>query len=288
MSVVRFEIRYADGRKEITNVEGDRVIIGHGAHCDIRLPLDQAANEHVAVEVVGGSVRVETLAFDPPATVNGMPFTNIPILPDVPLKIGSTRIFVTIGDVDFDGAVVQKKKKAEGTSSAMKVLGLVVLAAGAYMILGDTEAPLPDAPAQLPDLFGTAPTECPQASVDGARAAAEEKFDIAEGKRERSPFAPKEGVQAVDLYGTAAVCFRQAGDGDRAREAEGLADQLRTAITQDFRARRVRLEHLMAVEDYQLARNDVTVLHSLTEGKGGSWVAWLSSARQTIKQRTRR
>jgi hypothetical protein len=290
VSIVRFEIRYADGRKEVANVEGDRMVIGNGAHCDIRLPLDQAANEHVAVEVVGGSVRVETVAFDPPATVNGMPFTNIPILPEVPLKIGSTRIFIALGDgMEFDGdAVIQKKKKNEGTSPAMKAVGVLVLGAGAYMMLGDAEAPLPQAPEQLPVLFSTTPAECPQSSPDAARATAEERFNVAEGKRERSPFAPKEGIQAVDLYAVAAVCFRKAGDADRAKEADGIAEQLRASITQDFRARRVRLEHLMQVEDYQLARNDVNVLHSLTEGKSGSWVAWLASARQTIKQRTRR
>ncbi len=288
MSVVRFEIRYADGRKEITNVEGDRMLIGHGAHCDVRLPLDQAANEHVAVEVVGGSVRVETMAFEPPATVNGMPFTNIPILPDVPLKIQGTRIFIALADADVEGGAVVQKKKNEGTSPAMKVLGLGVLAAGAYMLLGEPQAPLPEAPAQIPALFSTAPAQCPQTSAAAAGATAEEKFDVAEGKRERSPFAPKDGVQAVALYATAAACFRVAGDAERAKDADATAAQLRDEITQDFRARRVRLEHLMAVEDYQLARNDVDVLWSLTEGKSGSWVTWLANARQTIKQRTRR
>ncbi|MCL2449190.1 MAG: FHA domain-containing protein, partial [Polyangiaceae bacterium] len=270
MSIVRFEIRYADGRREVAHVEGDRMIIGHGAHCDVRLPLDQAANEHVAVEVVGGSVRVETMAFDPPATVNGMPFTNIPILPDVPLKIGSTRIFLALGDADFDGAVIKKQGK-EGISPAMKVLGVLVLVAGGFMAATDTTTPMPQAPDQLPDLFGSANVQCPQSTPDAARATAEERFDVAEGKRERTPFAPKEGVQAVDLYAVAAACFRKAGEPDRAKEADARAEQLRTSITQDFRARRVRLEHLMATEDFELARSDVNVLQSLTVGKGGPW-----------------
>jgi hypothetical protein len=286
VSIVRFEIRYGDGRKEIAQVEGLRMLIGHGAHCDIRLPLDQAANEHVAVEVVGESVRVETLAYDPPATVNGMPFTNIPLVPDVPLKLGSTRIFIALAGAEFEGAATVQKKKAEETSPFMKVVGIGVLAAGAYMLLTDTDQPLPQAPAQLPELFAAAPTSCPQTSSESARSLAEEKFDIAEGKRERSPFAPKEGVQAVGLYELAVVCFRQGRDFARADDAETVAKQLRDAIALDFRARRVRLEHLMAVEDYQLAKNDVTVLTALTAGKQSTWVDWLARARQTIAQRT--
>jgi hypothetical protein len=284
VSLLRFEIRYADGRKEITHVDGERATIGSGAHCDIRLPLDQAAPEHVAVEVVGGTVRLETKAFEPPATVNGMPFTNMPVTPDVPLKIGSTRIFIALGEAGFEGAVVQKK--AEQTSPLMKVLGVGVLLAGAYMLLGDDTQQMAAAPAQAPEIFPATPTStCPQTAPDQARAFATDKFDAAEGKRERSPFAPKDGVEAVQLYELASACFRTGGDQGRANEAAANAKQLRTSITLDFRARRVRLEHLLAVGDYQLAKNDVKVLRALTEGKQGKYVDWLQQQNQMLKQR---
>lgn len=284
MSLLRFEIRYADGRKEVTHVDGERATIGSGAHCDIRLPLDQAAPEHVAVEVIGETVRLETKAFEPPATVNGMPFTNMPVTPDVPLKIGSTRIFIALGEEGFEGAVVQKK--TEQTSPLMKVLGVAVLVAGAYMLLADDPQQNVAAPAQAPDLFAPTPTtSCPQSAPDQARAFASDKFDLAEGKRERSPFAPRDGVDAVLLYETASACFRVGGDQARAAEAAADAKQLRTSITLDFRARRVRLEHLLAVGDYQLARNDVRVLRALTEGKQGKYVDWLQQQNQMLKQR---
>jgi hypothetical protein len=286
VSLLRFEIRYADGRKEITHVDGERALIGNGAHCDIRLPLDQAAHEHVAVEVIGGTVRLETKAFEPAATVNGMPFTNMPITPDVPLKIGSTRIFIALGEAGFEGAVVQKK--AEQTSPLMKVVAVAVLVAGAYMLMSDDQPQMIAAPAQAPELFAATPTTtCPQGAPDQARAFAADKFDLAEGKRERSPFAPKDGVEAVQLYEVASACFRLGGDQPRAAEAAADAKQLRASITQDFRARRVRLEHLLAVGDFQLAKNDVKVLRALTDGKPGKYTDWLQQQNQMLKQRGR-
>lgn len=285
MSLLRFEIRYADGRKEVTHVDGERALIGNGAHCDIRLPLDQAAHEHVAVEVIGGTVRLETKAFEPPATVNGMPFTNMPIVPDVPLKIGSTRIFIALGDAAFEGgAVVQKK--AEQTSPLMKVLAVAVLVAGAYMLMSNDDPQTAIAPAQALELFpAKSAVACPQTAPDQARAFASDKFDVAEGKRERSPFAPNDGVEAVQLYDLASACFKVGGDQPKADAAAASAKQLRASITQDFRARRVRLEHLLAVGDFQLAANDVKVLRALTEGKQGKYVDWLQQQAQMLKQR---
>ena len=284
MSLLRFEIRYGDGRKEILHVDGERALIGNGAHCDIRLPLDQAAYEQVAVEVLGGTVRLETKAFDPPATVNGMPFTNIPISADVPLKIGATSIFVALGEAPADGSTVVQQKK-EKTNPLLKLLAIIVFPLGGYMLMMDDEVEVTPSPSQVPELFAAPIQTCPQASPDQASAVANDKFDMAEGKRERSPFVPKDGVQAVQLYETASACFKVARNAARAADADLAAKQLRTSITLDFRARRVRLEHLMAVADYDLARRDVTVLRALTEGQTGKYVTWLAEVNQTLKQK---
>ena len=285
MSLIRFEIRYGDGRKEITQVDGERALIGNGAHCDIRLPLDQAANEHVAVEVVGGSVRVETKAFDPPATMNGMPFTNMPITPDVPLKIGSTRIFIALGDAAFEGgAVVQKK--AEQTSPLMKVVAIAVLVAGAYMLMSNDEPQMAAAPTQAPELFPPTPTTaCPQSAPDQARAFATDKFDR-RGEAGAEPVRP-EGRRrgGAALRGGERVLQGRWRPGARRGRCAASAKQLRASITQDFRARRVRLEHLLAVGDLDLARNDVKVLRALTEGKQGKYVEWLVQQSQMLKQK---
>lgn len=269
----------------MTHVDGERLLIGSGAHCDVRLPLDQAASEHVAVQVVGGTVRAESKASEPPATVNGVPFTSIPLAPDVPLRIGTTLLFIALGDFAFDGAPAEREQKKEATSPFMKILGIGVLGALAYLFLNHDTTPLDVAPTRTPDLFPAVAASCPQSAPDQARSFAAEKFDIAEGKRERSPFAPKEGIQAVQLYETARACFQQAGDQASAAEADGAAKQLRASITQDFRARRVRLEHLLDIGDYELAATDVRVLRSLTDGRPGPWATWLVAVNQTIRQK---
>jgi hypothetical protein len=283
VSLIRFEILHPDGRKEVMAVDAERALIGSGAHCDIRLPLDQAASVAVAVEIVGSTVRVETKAFQPPVTVNGLPFDKIPIPPDMPVKIGATRVFIAAGDAAFEGVQVVQQKSTQ-LSPMMKVLALVGIAGAAYLLLAEDPQSMPPAPTQDADLFLASPAGCPQVAADQARSFAADKFDIAEGKRERSPFAPREGIQAVQMYELARVCFQQGGDAARAGEANANARQLRQSITQDFRARRIRLEHMMAVGDYQLARRDLAVLLALSEGKQGAWVTWLNSVYQTLKQ----
>jgi hypothetical protein len=68
-------------------------------------------------------------------------------------------------------------------------------------------------------------------------------------------------------------------------DAKSAAAALRESITLDFRARRVRLEHLLTVGDYELAARDVRVLQTLTEGKRGPWTSWLAGVDQLVKQK---
>ncbi|HEX3769500.1 MAG TPA: hypothetical protein VHV30_01490 [Polyangiaceae bacterium] len=282
MSILRFELRFADGRKQVATVEGERALIGAGAHCDVRLPLDQAANEHVAVQVVGGTVRIEKRAMEPAATVNGAPFATMPITADMPLVVGTTRIFISLIDSEIKRAAPKRGGDA-ATPPFVQVLGLIAVAAGAYLVLPkDPPKVLP--PVDLPDLFVGPPPACDMAP-DQALSMAEARRSVAEADRERSPFVAKDGIQAVQAYQTAAECFRKGGDADKAAAATTVAESLRQSITLDFRARRVRLEHLLAVEDYELAMRDVRVLRTLTEGKKGPWVDWLAKMDQLVKQK---
>jgi hypothetical protein len=171
----------------------------------------------------------------------------------------------------------------------MKLLAGSVVVIAVYMaFFSNEDPPMLGPPAQAPDLFAAAATAtCPQSAPDQAKAFAADKFDVAEGKRERSPFAPRDGVEAVQLYDVAAACFRAGGDPGRAAEAAADSRQLRGQITQDFRARRVRLEHLLAVGDYTLAKNDVKFLRALLEGKQGRYVDWLVQQNQMLKTRGR-
>ncbi len=284
MSTIRIEVRHADGRTDVATVEGERALIGHGAHCDVRLPIDQAAAEHIAVEVVGGTIRVETKAFEPEATVNGLAFTSIPVSPDMPIKLGSTRIYIALMDVDtrLRGPVTQKSE--ESGSPLIRIAALVGLAAAVYVFL-PTDEGNPPAPLDVPKLFATTTAKCEQQAPDQARALATSLLERADTERERSPFVGRDGLKAVHDYEQAVDCLQQGGLTAKASDVKKAASDLRDAITLDFRARRIRLEHMLQVQDYELAMRDVAVLRELTTGKQGPWVSWLASTDQMLKQK---
>lgn len=286
MGILRFDIRYPNGHREAALIEGERALIGSASYADVRLPVDQAAYEHIVIEAMGQTVRAEAKADHPPATVNGMPLTSSPLLPDTVLGVGSVQIFVSLsaGDIERPRGGAQKEKKKE-SSPIIRVVGLVALLVLGYMAFADNETPLPAAPTGVPALMSSAVVPCPERSPPAALALAVEKRDLAEGKRERHPFAPSEGVAAVDLYRVAASCFRTAKAEDQANEVEQTARQLTDNITADFRARRLRLEHMLAVKDYELVRIDVNTLLALTAGKQGPYVTWLAAVSDDLKRK---
>lgn len=281
MGVIKIDIRYANGERESALVEGERALIGSASFCDVRLPMDQAAYEHVLVEVHGGTLRAEAKVDSPAATINGMPFAASAIAPDAVLGIGNIRLFVSFLADSVDGPQLRAKKK-DDSNPIIRVLGLVVFAGMAYYVLADPEAPIEPAPAGAIQLFGDSQTTCPQTTSDAALALAQEKVSQAEGKRERLPFDVREGIAAVPLYDTAIACYHAANRADEAKEAQVARDSLKRSMADDFRARRLRLEHMLAVQDYELARKDVVVLQDMTEDKHGDYVDWLASVRKRL------
>ena len=57
MRVLKFQTRLPTGQVEQVTIESERVLIGSGAHCEIRLPLAEAGVEHVLVELGLGLLR---------------------------------------------------------------------------------------------------------------------------------------------------------------------------------------------------------------------------------------
>ena len=76
MRVLRFQTRLPTGQVEQLSIESERVLIGSGAHCEIRLPLAEARVEHVLVELGPAGVFARALNFEPPPTINNVPFTQ--------------------------------------------------------------------------------------------------------------------------------------------------------------------------------------------------------------------
>ncbi len=279
MRVLKFQTRLPTGQVEQLNVEAERVLIGSGAHCEIRLPIDQARVEHVLIELGPAGVFARALSFEPPPMINNVPFTQAPLPPGAVLGVTATQIYVELAE-GATGLELQQKKKS---SPVMLIALLLMIPAAFYLFFvgEDGEGEEAQRP-QPPELWGAPVAACP---YQGAQALgfAREKMAVADAKRERRPFHVQDGVSAVPVYETAAACFRAGGDAPSAGLADESAKYLRREMTDDFRARRVRLDHALQTEDYVSAQKEVRVLLQFVEGKTGDYVTWLSNLDRKIK-----
>jgi hypothetical protein len=282
VSFLKFQIRHPNGQVEHLNVDGERVMIGSGAHCEIRLPIDQAALESVLVQQTSAGVYAKALSFDPPPTLNNTPFSQAPVQAESVLGIGQMQIYVSISDEAGGAAVVAKSKSK--TSPLTVVLAAMCALGGAYYLLaGDEQTENAAQPQQIPELWDPTPPVCPQSAPEQALARAHEVQQVADARRERRPFHVQDGVAAVPLYQLASACYVRGGDQPRATETANAADALKAEMQQDFRTHRVRLDHLLTIKDWVPARREARVLLSYMEGKQGEYVTWLSNLDRQLK-----
>lgn len=280
MRVLRFQIRHPTGQVDQINVESERVVIGSGAHCEIRLPIDQSRVEHVLIELGPAGVFARALSFEPAPTINNIPFTQAPLPPESVLGVNQMQIYVAVGDGAGGLAVQQQKKK---TSPITLIAVILMLPAGLYVLFSDDDkGPNAKMPKEPPELWGTPVAACPQAGA-AALTLGRERLAIADAKRERRPFHVQDGVQAVPLYELSGACFRAGGDTVMGQYADDTARFLRQEINNDYRTQRVRLEHDLSVEDWQGAQKCVRLLQQYTEGKQGEYVTWLAQVDRKLK-----
>jgi hypothetical protein len=278
VSGLEFRIRHPDGREDRLVVDSDRVLIGSGAHCEIRLPATEAAVEHVLVTFLGGGVFAQARALSPAPTINGSAFTQAPLLPDSTLGVGQVELRVSVVDIAENANVI--KKKQERTSPMTYVLAAIAVPISLYIILDEPPqdpTAAKERPKEVPSLWANAAPSCPQRAPDQALGFARDKRVIAEGKRERSPFRVQDGVAAVPLFQTAAACFRVANDPNAAKEMDAAAAKLKRSLEEDYRAHQMRLEHAIEVRDLRTAQKEVKVLLAMLSGQSGPYVVWLSN-----------
>ena len=280
MEPLSFEICYADGRQERTIAQGARIVIGSGAHCDVRLAADQAAFEHVAIEELATGPQIRNLAPASATTLDGQPFATRALGPSALacLGIGATQIRILR---EVRAAAV--KSSALGPVMIAKVLVVAALAAAIVKVsMMGRDAPSTISPS-MPELFAKTSTDCPRKDLAEARTVADDQRAIADGARDRSPFDPRESRAAIKSYEIAAACYRLTLQAEASESAAQSAQRMREETTLDFRARRVRLERVLLVNDYDLAAQDVAVLSALTEGQPGEYPRWLAGIAQDIK-----
>ena len=276
---LRFTVRQADGRVERLVVDAEAVLVGSGAHCEIR--LGGAAHEQLLVTMVGEAVHVDVRALEPMPLLDGQPFRQANVRPEALIAIGAVQLMVDVRDLDGERNVVKAKGEAFSPVTWLALALAVPLAL--YVLFGDEFGARREAmPEGAPELFVAPVAACRQTAKDEALAAAFDALALARGKRERSPFAVQDGVAAVPLFERAGACFAQGGQGMLAEESKGAASDLRARLTDDYRVHRVRLEHAVDIGDDKTALKEVRVLRSLTEGKSGTWVDWLGTIERKL------
>lgn len=275
MAGLQFRIQYPDGRLEQLAVDSDSVLIGSGSHCEIRLPPEQAAVEHVLITFLGGSVYAQARYMNPPPTINGAPFTQAPILPESVLSVGQVQIAIAIIEIAENQQVIQKKQQK--TSPLTLVLSSLIFPAAIFLLMQEEGkygiGQVPESPSLWPD----PPATCPQQARDLAYSLALEKKVHAEGKRERCPFHARDCVDAVPAFDLSAVCFKAANEEEMHKEVTSAATTMRARVNEMYRGHQMRLEHTITVGDLLTAQKQIKTLLTMLDGQQGPYVAWLSN-----------
>jgi hypothetical protein len=278
-------IRKPNGLEEELSAQCEKVVIGSGAHCEVRLPVELAAVEHVELTITNGRIYARARSFEPAPTIGGSPFVQGFVEQGVEIGIGPLRIIASLAE----GMGPTTAQKAASESKNVRTVVMIAIALLLLVVAGQATKRngVPTPPGVAPPLWATAPAVCPQSSPPQAFAFAEERRRIAEGKRERRPFHVQDGVAAVTIFELASACYTVAGAAAQAAAASQTASELRIKVNEDYHAHQVRLEHALNVKDTVTARLEVSALRSFTDGLAGPYVSWLSDLERALRPVTK-
>jgi len=273
VKTLKFQIRQSNGQLDQVTVEGERALIGIGAHCEIRLPVDQGKVEHVRIDVVPGGLYATALAFDPQPTLNNIPFSQSPITPESILGIGTTQIHVVLVEQAGSSGSTKDPKK----SSPLAMVGLVaIVGLGAFAVLKPEASSDSAGASKPPELWksGAGAVVCP-AQGGQAKSQGEQALLEADAYRERSTFSVSDGVVAVERYEFAAACLTAGADGEGAKYATEASQSLRADLDRRYRKERLRLKMHTTNEDWVSVRRSIRVLLDFTEKVDPPYAEWL-------------
>lgn len=263
------------GRKvSALEIQADRALVGSGAHCDVRLAPDEAAIEQLSIETIDEEVHVRVLSLDRPCLLNGAPFLEGRVPPTSMLELGS--VLVCAKFIPRQAGEVKKGRRS-ATPPAVQALALIGLAFGFYFVLhrpggSATAARVVPTPPKLALVI----EDCPQEDPAAARSLAGETLVAAENKRERAPFYPSDGLDAMQLFARAASCYQRAGNERAAREARESAAQLQQRLSDELHVRHVRLERLLAERKYADAKREGQLITEYVADPAHQYRQWLS------------
>lgn len=270
MKTLVFAVQEPRRPELVVEVQAERILLGSGAHCDIRLPLESAAWEHVVVTQEADSVVARVIPTDGTAFFNGEARRDAELVPGSSIRVDS--VVITLRDVTT--TEVKKQKESPLRAVAIVVGGLVLGAA--MMIFKSASAGGTPPPPTAPDPIANTTASCPE--KQGALPLAHQKLALARSKRERFRFYPRDGVEAVTHYGTARACFESAGDKANAAISRDEAATVQREVRESFHASRVRLERALVRKDAFTALEQVKFQRDLLSGtpEGDEYLTWLA------------
>ena len=267
----RFRLVHPDGRQEQILVDADRALIGAATHCELRLPPEIAAHEHVEVFAHEGAVHFATRPYALLAlpVLDGVATPEGRWQPGASLRIGNVQMYVELVSLGM------AKAKPPIWALFVAIPAIVITAVGVALARPVDRGlpPIPDAPV----LIGPNEAVCPPVAPEQRQVLATEKLRVALAKRERSPFAPQEGFEAINLFELSGACFRAAGQLQAATEADDDATVLRVKLDEDYRLRRVRLEHAYRTHQTGAVKRELSVLIPMTSHRRGPYTEWLAA-----------
>jgi hypothetical protein len=269
------------GAKQLETMELDaeRILIGSGAHCDIRLPMDVAAFEHVIVTPEDGMMVARSVRGEATVRLNGEPlYENV--LPEN-------------GVIEFDGGVKITFRSSEASSvrrkgaalSPLSIISLLLLPVVLLMFYQSEAKATLAPPAKVPDPLNAPVTVCSASHPQQALALAEQKEEIAQAKRQRWKFYTQDGVEAVALFETAEVCYRAAGDLQRSSHMNLFSRGMRAGVLEEYQLYRVRLERALAKGDSKAALAQVRFLRGLLVNRSNDdeYLQWLALVQSKLE-----
>ncbi len=272
----------ADGSTNRHAIEGEQATVGKSPTAGVPLVnCEELMDEHmlVAPRPDGCWVSVRQGAF-PAVTYKGRTIEGEIVPWGSELAVGQVTIVVT------DKLSADRKGKGEKpVSSPIMVLMFVMIPLAGWLLLSDPEASLPTGPEGAPPVLFDEITACPDSGGEAFHRA-QESAEAASHRAERYPFEAQDGVQAVQLYTTAELCYTAAGrEADAARirrEKEALTQRLE----EDYRTHRLRLERGLELERWDDALIEAKNLNDLLEHRGdteyGQWMVLLERRLQLM------
>lgn len=273
---LKFVIRDAAGSVRELGVDSDVARVGSSAHCEIRLPAEQAAAEQLRVEARAGGVFAAVRSLTPATLLNGVPFTQGRLLPESVLQIGGFQLSVTAASLGLRAHA--KPAREVSRSRLVYALAAVGFPLGVWvLVMTEPRAEATVAAVAPPALFLDQPSPCRENAPGPALSLAEAELLRAETARERAPFDAEQGVNAVALYERAAACFRVAEQVEEATHATAAAQELKRKMNQEFHLHQVRLAWARETEHFLEARREVGLLLSFVGNRGGEYAKFLSA-----------